>query len=176
MEQDSDVQDPKYADFYGPALPDDSTPDDAWMRNWLARCSELVDKYKPQIVYFDWWTGERDICRAYLKKFMAYYYDRAAQWKETVVVNTKDHAYVPGTAVMDVERGGLPDIDERFWQTDTSISWGSWCYVQNDSYKDARLLLHTLIDTVSKNGTLLLNIGPKSDGALPEESEKALLG
>jgi alpha-L-fucosidase len=174
MKFDSDVKDPKFADFYGPAMPDDTAPDDEFLRNWLARSCELVDKYKPRVVYFDWWIGEKPVFQPYVKKFAAYYYNRAAEWKQGVVLCTKDKAYVPDTSVMDMERGGLTGINERTWQTDTSISWGSWGYLKEDHFKDAGLILKTLIDAVSKNGNLLLNVGPKPDGTLPKETEQIL--
>ena len=170
----SDVQDPKYADFYGPAAEDYSNPSEDYVRNWLARSCELVDKYHPQLVYFDWWIGETPAFEPYLKKFAAYYYDRAAEWGEGVVLNTKDKAFVPGTAVQDVEKGKLPGINPVAWQTDTSVSWKSWAFLKNDQLKDAGYLIRTLIDTVSKNGNLLLDIGPASDGTIPEGQERVL--
>ena len=171
---DSDVRDPKYQDFYGPAVDDDSSPNDEYLRNWLARSCEIVDKYRPRIMYFDWWVGERTVFAPYLRKFMAYYYNRAVEWKKEVVLCTKDKAYVPGTAVQDVEKGGLPDISSRAWQTDTSISWKSWAYLKDDSLKDTGFLIRTLINAVSKNGNLLLDVGPKPDGTIPEDQEKIL--
>jgi len=175
MKFDSDVQDPKYADFYGPAQPDNTSPDDEYLSNWLARSSELVDKYHPQLMYFDWWIGEKPVFDPYLRKFTAYYYDRAAEWKEGVVLNTKDKAFVPGTSIQDVEKGKLPGINPAPWQTDTSISWKSWAYLKDDSLKDAGYLIRSLIDTVSRNGNLLLDIGPKPDGTIPEEQEMILM-
>ncbi|HJT24456.1 MAG TPA: alpha-L-fucosidase, partial [bacterium] len=123
---DSDVQDPRYSDFYGPAAEDYSTPSEDYCRNWLARSCELVDKYHPQLLYFDWWIGETPAFQPYLKKFAAYYYDRASEWNQGVVLNTKDKAFVPGTAVQDVEKGKLPGVNPVPWQTDTSVSWKSW--------------------------------------------------
>jgi alpha-L-fucosidase len=172
---DSDVRDPQYADFYGPAAEDYSAPSEDYVRNWLARSCELVDKYHPQLIYFDWWIGEQPAFTPYLKKFAAYYYDRAAEWGEGVVLNTKDKAFVPGTAVQDVEKGKLPGINPVPWQTDTSVSWKSWAYLKDDQLKDAGFLIRSLIDTVSRNGNLLLDIGPKPDGTLPEDQVKILL-
>ncbi len=172
---DSDVKDPKNFDFYGPAEEDYSTPSEEYLRNWLARSCELVDKYKPQIMYFDWWVGEKPEFAPYLRKFMAYYYNRGAEWKQGVVLNTKDKAFVPGTAVQDVEKGKLPGINPVAWQTDTSVSWRSWAYLKDDQLKDSGYLIRTLIDAVSKNGNLLLDIGPKPDGTIPEAQEKVLL-
>ena len=174
MKFDSDVQDPKYSDFYGPAEPDDSAPSEEYLRNWLARSCEIVDKYKPQVIYFDWWIGEKPQFKPYVLQFAAYYYDRASEWKKGVVLNLKDKAYIPGASVMDLERGSLKGINPNFWQTDTSLSWGSWGYLKDDHFKPPGSVLDTLIDTVSKNGNLLLNVGPKPDGTLPEEAAGVL--
>ncbi|MBV9483100.1 MAG: alpha-L-fucosidase [Acidobacteria bacterium] len=74
-----------------------------------------------------------------------------------------------------VERGQLGDIRPLYWQTDTSVSDKSWGYIQNDTFKSAEFVVHQLIDIVSKNGNLLLNIGPKSDGTIPDEVRWVLL-
>ena len=61
-----------------------------------------------------------------------------------------------------------------YWQTDTSISNKSWGYIKDDTFKSPEFVVHQLIDIVSKNGNLLLNIGPRSDGTIPEEVQKVL--
>jgi alpha-L-fucosidase len=68
----------------------------------------------------------------------------------------------------------LPGIHSEYWQTDTSISNKSWGYIQDDIFKTPDLIVHELIDIVSKNGNLLLNVGPRSDGTIPEEVQKIL--
>lgn len=140
---------------------------------WLARTCEIVDKYRPKIIYFDWWIENRPF-KPYLKKFAAYYYNRALEWGEQVAINYKNDAYAPGTAVFDLERGQMSGIGPRFWQTDTSLSKWSWGYIQKNYYKTPLDIVCNLVDIVSKNGTLLLNVGPKPDGTIPEE-EKAIL-
>ena len=62
-----------------------------------------------------------------------------------------------------------------YWQTDTSVSNKSWGYIKNDTFKSPEFVVHQLIDIVSKNGNLLLNIGPSSDGTIPEEVQQVLL-
>ncbi len=172
----SDVQDSRYADFYGPAQSDNTGPDEAYLRNWLARFSEMVDKYHPQIVGdMDWWIGLRPPFMPYLCKFSAFYYDRAAQWKKGVVITAKDKTFVSGAAIQDVEKGSLPEINPAPWQTDTTISLGSWAYLKDEHYKKADLLVRKLVDIVSKNGNLLLDIGPKPDGTIPKGEEDVLL-
>ena len=78
-------------------------------------------------------------------------------------------------ATLDIERGKLDTLRLLPWQTDTSISIHSWGYVEHDEYRSAKSLIHQLVDTVAKNGNLLLNVGPKSDGTIPEEARTVLL-
>ena len=78
------------------------------------------------------------------------------------------------SAVLDMERGQLGDIRPLYWQTDTSVSNKSWGYIKNDTFKSPQFIVHQLIDIVSKNGNLLLNIGPRSDGTIPEEVQAVL--
>ncbi|MBN1877061.1 MAG: alpha-L-fucosidase [Anaerolineae bacterium] len=179
---DSDVQDPLYADFYGPAQPHDAEwksldwqprPHAQYLDDWLARTCELVDKYHPQLVWFDWWI-EQTVFKPYLQKFAAYYYNRGIEWGKGVAINYKNDAFPPETAVYDIERGQLKDINPRFWQTDTSVSKNSWGYITHHDYKTAGDIVGDLVDIVSKNGALLLNIGPRPDGTIPEP-EVALL-
>ncbi len=174
MQFDSDVQDPRYAGLYGPAQPRDTQPHEAFLEDWLARTCELVDKYQPQLVWFDWWI-EQPAFAPYLQRFAAYYYNRGAQWQRGVAINYKHGAFPDGTAVYDVERGQLADTRPIFWQTDTSISKNSWGYVQDQNYKTATALIGDLVDIVSKNGAMLLNIGPRPDGVIPEPEQEILL-
>ncbi len=96
-----------------------------YLDDWLARTCELVDKYRPQLVWFDWWIEQK--CFApYLKTFASYYYNRSAQWNEGVAINDKHQAYPDGAAVLDIERGQLKDIRPLLWQNDTSVSKNSW--------------------------------------------------
>ena len=174
MQFNSDVRDPKYYDFYGPAKPSDTQPDEEFLIDWLRRACELVDKYKPQIFWFDWWI-EQPAFEPYLRFFAAYYYNRAFEWDTGVVINYKHDAFPEGMAVLDIERGGLDNIRQDFWQTDTSICRKSWGYIKDHDYKSADSIIDNLVDIVSKNGCLLLNIAPKPDGTIPEEQKKILL-
>lgn len=176
MTFDSDVRDPRYAGLYGPAQPRDILqPNEQFLEDWLVRSCELVDKYRPQLVWFDWWI-EQPAFAPYLQQFAAYYYNRAAQWRRGVAINHKYDAFPEGAAVFDVERGQLAAIRPRFWQTDTSVAKTSWGYVEGQDYKTVGDLVGDLVDIVSKNGALLLNIGPRADGTIPEAEEELLLG
>jgi alpha-L-fucosidase len=170
----SDVTSPELAEFYGPAKPEHTPPDAAWMEDWLVRCIELADNYQPNIFYFDWWI-EQPAAKNYLRQFAAHYYNRAVEWNQSVAINYKHDAYAPGTAVFDVERGQMAELQPTFWQTDTALAKNSWCYVDGMQYKNAEWIVTDLIDIVSKNGTLLLNVGPRADGTIPEEDQSILL-
>lgn len=174
MQFDSDVQDPRYAGLYAPAQPRTTEPHEAFLDDWLARTCELVDKYQPQLIWFDWWI-EQPAFAPYLQRFAAYYYNRGAQWGRGVAINYKHSAFPQGAAVYDVERGQLTDMRPLFWQTDTSISKNSWGYVHHQEYKTSTTLIHDLVDIVSKNGAMLLNIGPRPDGTIPEPEQEILL-
>jgi alpha-L-fucosidase len=169
----SDVQDPRYAGLYGPARSSHERPEREFMEDWLARMVELIDKYQPQLIWFDWWIEQKAL-EPYLKQFAAYYYNRASEWGKGVAVNYKFEAFAPGTAVYDIERGQLAGIPPFFWQNDTSVSKNSWGYIQNHDYKTATDLVGDLVDVVSKNGALLLNIGPRPDGTIPQEEQELL--
>src|SRR5215475_14382909 len=183
----SDVNDPQYAAFYGPAhiwlmapqgIPlnaDFTYVSSAWADDWLARSAELVQKYHPDIVYFDWWIGQASI-RPNLTRFTAFYYNSSLKYGDHVgVINYKDYAMQEHSAVLDLERGQLGDIRPLYWQTDTSISNKSWGYIKDDTFKSPEFVVDQLIDIVSKNGNLLLNIGPRSDGTIPEQIQQVLL-
>jgi len=184
----SDVKDPRYSDFYGPAESDGKphgNPDDdrdeladkptkAYLDDWLARSAEIVDKYNPDLVWFDWWIG-RPAFRPYLKQFAAFYYDHNAAKHEGAVINYKYDAYPEKAAVLDIERGQEGDIRPLYWQTDTSISNKSWGYIENDTFKTPEFILGMLVDIVSKNGALLLNIGPDKEGVIPQQAQDILL-
>jgi alpha-L-fucosidase len=193
MKFDSDVRDPRYAGLYGPAepmaLPGENDakepdpehlegwlpPDKAFLDDWLARSTELVDKYHPDFLYFDWWIGQPAF-QPYLKRFAAYYYTQSANRGHGVVLTYKEHAFPENAAVLDIERGKLDALRLLPWQTDTSVSIHSWGYVKNDEYRDAKSLIDELVDVVSKNGNLLLNVGPEADGTIPEQARATLLG
>ena len=183
----SDVNDPKYASLYGPAhqwmdpggdehgLNNDWTyVSDAWARDWLARSTELVEKYHPDIVYYDWWIGQPNLRHA-VTEFAAFYYNYATAHGYTGVIDFKDYSLNWKAGVRDFERGQQDHIVADHWQTDTSISDKSWGYIEHDTFKSPQFLIDQLIDIVSKNGNLLLNFGPKSDGTIPDEIRGRLL-
>ncbi len=187
---DSDVNDEEYRDFYGPAVYCKEfhsgdlhryTADtyslgasQEWLEDWLVRTCELIDKYQPLVLYFDWWIHNHSF-KPYLKKLAAYYYNRAEEWGKEVTINYKHEAFPPNVATFDVERGALSGISPLYWQTDTAIGKCSWGYRTDNEYKSARQVICDLVDIVSKNGNLLINIGPKPDGTITDEETQVLL-
>ena len=169
----SDVTDPASVDLFGPASREETQPSRAFLDDWLVRCCEIVDKYRPELVWFDWWI-EQPAFEPYLRLFAAYYYNRASEWSREVAINFKWDAFPPGTAVFDVERGQLAKTRTDFWQTDTSVAKTSWSHVEPQHYKDVADIVRDLVDIVAKNGALLLNIGPKADGTIPDEEVRML--
>ncbi len=171
---DSDVLAAQTQDFYGPAQREETAPHERFLEDWLLRTVEIIDRYRPQVLWFDWWI-EHPAFKPYLAKLAAYYYNRAAAWGRQVVINYKWDAFAQGSAVYDIERGTMRDIRPTVWQNDTSVSKSAWSWVQNHDYKTAQDLITELADVVSKNGVLLLNVGPKADGTIPEAEQELLL-
>ncbi|TSA37862.1 MAG: alpha-L-fucosidase [Porphyromonadaceae bacterium] len=171
---ESDVMDPQYADFYGPAREENETMSPEFMNDWLLRSVELVDKYQPQLFWFDWWI-EQPALEPYRKSFAAYYYNKGLEWNKGVAINYKNSSFPDGTAVYDIERGSSKAGKKYPWQTDTSIGKKSWGYIPGEENKSPNELIDELVDIVSKNGNLLLNIGPRPDGTITREQQDVLL-
>ena len=172
---DSDVRDPDYFDFYGPAQRAETAPNELFLEDWLLRTVEIIDKYRPQVLWFDWWI-EQPAFEPYLRRLAAYYYNRAHEWGRQVVINYKWDAFAKGSAVYDIERGTMGGVHPEVWQNDTAVSKSAWCYVADHVYKKLPDLIAELADVVAKNGVLLLNIGPKADGTIPAEEQELLEG
>ena len=125
-------------------------------------------------MYFDWWIGQPSV-RADLTRFAAFFYNTSLKYGDRVgVINYKDFAIQEHSAVLDLERGQLGEIRPLYWQTDTSVSNKSWGNIKDDTFKSPQFVVHQLTDIVSKNGNLLLNIGPRSDGTIPDEVQQVL--
>ncbi len=183
FDYESDVADDLTPDdLYWPAeynndhmdLFSEPAPSQEFMEDWLLRSCELVDNYRPNMFYFDWWI-QHSAAKPYIKKFAAYYYNRAEEWGKEVTICYKHDAYQFGTALVDLERGKFSTIQPFFWQTDTAIARNSWCYTENNDFRPAEALICELVDIVSKNGALLLNVGPKADGLISDEDRSILL-
>ena len=191
--EDCDTSNPRYAGLYGPLHNQDwakqkpqtgemlqewwaqDKPSREFLDKWLGKIYELIDKYQPDMLYFDF--GIRGVPEKYRRDFLAYYYNKEEEWGKEVAVTYKWHDLVSGTAVVDLELGRMGELTYHDWITDTSVDdHGAWSYVQEAGFKPVRTLVHNLIDNVSKNGYLLLNVGPRSNGEIPEQAKECLIG
>jgi alpha-L-fucosidase len=148
-----------------------------FVRNWFRRCKDLIDRYRPDLVYFD--NFDLPLGQAGLD-IAAHYYNSSLQWSEgklDVVLTTKELAeYRRGAVVEDVERGYRGGMEDKVWQTDTCI--GEWHYKKEIydqmGYMSAIKVVNRLCDVVSKNGNLLLSIPMKGDGTI-DSQERAIV-
>ncbi len=180
---DSDIKEPlNRGDFYWPSLQEQPDQDDLYanpypseefLDDWLIRTCEIIDKYQPKLLYFDWWI-QHDGYKKHLLKIAAYYYNRGIQLGYPTAICYKHDAMAFGTGIVDMERGKFAQVQPFYWQTDTSVAYDSWCYTNTLHYKSSYEILCSLIDVVSKNGNLLLNICPKANGSIPEEDKQIL--
>ena len=169
---------PKYAGLYGPYQKEGETdPPQEFKDLWFKRTSEIIDKYKLDIIWFDFAWDRPEYAEEHLK-LTTYYYNKGIEWDKEVVLQGKNLKYesLPeGAYVHDKERSKSAEIRKFFWQTDTSIGKNSWGYINNWISKETNTIVDDLVDIVSKNGSLLLNVGPKSDGTIPDDQKKVLL-
>ncbi|MGW4212427.1 alpha-L-fucosidase [Lentzea sp. NPDC004789] len=140
---------------------------------WYDKLKEIVDGFQPDILWQDFNLSAVD--EAQRLNFLAYYYNKAVAWNKEVVATYKDGFNNRGE-VFDFERGGPGDLQSPYWLTDDSISSSSWCYTVGIGYYSLNAMLHSLIDRVSKNGNMVLNIAPMADGTIPAEQRTILLG
>jgi alpha-L-fucosidase len=177
-----DGSDPKNADLYGPEndegmdwayLPKNAS--ESWRKTWYQRTKDLIDSYRPDLLYFDGGIPYKDVGL----DLLAHYYNENMRWHDgrlEAVMNLKktkvSGAYREGMCVQDLERSKLEGIKPEPWQTDTSI--GPWFCRRDGKYESPNSIINMLVDIVSKNGNLLLNIPLAADGALDAESEGLL--
>jgi alpha-L-fucosidase len=173
MKYPSDVQDMSLS-IYGTRSPDGNrAPDEKFMREWSTHLYELVNYYQPSMIFFDGTPADKFFKPAFTQ-FAAHYYNSALDWGKEVGINYKI-GFPSDIAIYDVERGKLKGIRRYPWQSDSSVGKRSWSYVEGEEYKNAEQMVHDLVDIVSKNGTFLLNIGPKADGTIPDKVKETLL-
>lgn len=169
-----DTVDPRYAGLYGQPHPPDQPASQEFIEDWYNRTTDLIDRFEPDLLWFDFGWGKKEF-HPWHPRVTSYYYNRALEWDREVVLNYK-WWFPEGAAVFDIERGKLNELREEYWQTDTSISYKTWSYAENDDFKSVTTIVHDLVDIVSKNGNLLLNVGPRADGTICSGAEKRLTG
>jgi len=182
-----DGNDPAYADFYHEKHDDTDlrqplNPSEKWRREWAERMKDLIDNYDPDHLYFDGaipFQGD-DKARTGLE-VIAYHYNHSIdvhggnQEGVMCIKDIPDHGtYIEGVATLDMEGGHSDKVLESPWQTDASI--GPWGYYAGAKYLPVAVLVRKLVEIVSRNGNLLLNVPPRADGTLDQETEDILAG
>lgn len=178
----ADLYDPAWAEFYHVA---DRGPQamTRFLSDWTARNFELIDKYQPDLIYFDNGVNLR-VLDPLKQRVAAYYYNRAHSWGKDVSITTKWVAYAPDNddshqvgAVIDFEKVGSRSpggIRPGPWIVDDTLG-STWGYTEGMKIAPAGAILGKLIDTVSKGGFYLLNIAPRADGTIPQDQQAVLL-
>jgi alpha-L-fucosidase len=179
----ADLYDPKWADFYHVADRSDAACE-KFLVDWYARTIELVDKYQPDLLWFDNGVDIRYLDPLKLR-VAAYYYNRAREWGKDVSITTKKAAYAPSNrnteqigSIIDFEKVGVRSpagIRPGVWHVDEPIG-ATWGYTSDMHVSGAGPIIAKLVDTVSKNGNFTLNISPRADGTIPPEQQDTLLG
>ena len=154
MPPESDDEELKY--LYG------RIEESKWLEEiWYEKLKEVIDNYSPDIIWFDAWLDK--IPEEYRMRYLSYYYKEGAKRDQEVVTTFKQNDFPDDVAVFNIEKGGKTEISDEVWQSDDTISLGSWSYTETLKIKPVSMVVHGLIDIVSKNGVLLLNISPKAD-------------
>lgn len=178
-----DGNDPAYADFYHANQEHIIPGEDAgkmaqWMtgnqkfqRYWLDCVKEMIDRFHPALLYSD--SGlpfEEEGYQRGLDAVAYLYNDSVMQNGENRAVYTQKNRspeiYRVGT--LDIEKSQLPGIQSAPWQTDTCI--GNWFYDAKQAYKRPEQIIEMLVDIISKNGTMLLNVLQRPDGTIDDEA------
>jgi alpha-L-fucosidase len=167
-----DGNDPAYEDFYHPNKDDKDdwyTTNPWWHSRWYARIKDALDKYHPDLLYSDGGVPFGEVGLS----IIAHLYNTSEKHhngRNMAVYNQKDtNPDVYRVGVLDIERGQRSDIAEHPWQTDTCV--GGWFYDNRIVYKTPGHVIEMLIDIVSKNGNLLLNLPQRPDGTLDEQCQ-----
>lgn len=177
-DNEADVYVPENEIFYGPALPLETNrympyrfPDKLFCTTWRKKVEEVVDKYNPDVLYFDSRTFIIDEEERY--KMAEHYYNKAGACNGIITYKQED--FPENIGVYDLERGVFSDPKPYVWQSDDRLEDNiTWCMVQDPKYRSATSVIHQLCDIVSKNGNLLLNVGPYADGSFHPEAIRQL--
>ncbi|GJM62495.1 alpha-L-fucosidase [Persicobacter diffluens] len=139
---------------------------------WLDQVNEVVDKYSPDIIWYDSWLNL--IPEKYRMEMAAHHFNNGLKNGKEVVLCHKQEDLPLNMSVLDIEQGGKKDIYPLPWMTDITLGDTRWMYVEGHPYKPASLVLRNMIDVWSKNGIVLLNVSPRADGVINKEQRGIL--
>lgn len=148
-------------------------PENFYRPIWFEALREVIDKYSPDVIWFDAWLDM--IPEQYLYEFAQYYINDARSKGKDVAICRKQSDLPLDVSIENLEKSRKQNIEPRLWMTDETISTDSWSYTEDMELKKAKDLIDVLIDVVSKNGVLLLNLSPMADGTIPVEQREILL-
>ncbi|MBK9390109.1 MAG: alpha-L-fucosidase [Bacteroidetes bacterium] len=164
-----DGADPEFQDLYHKKTADNDmgwlTTDSANQQEWLSSITEVIDMYKPDLLYSDSEMPFGSVGRTMVSHF--YNQDITKNNGSLEAVYTCKHFGSEGRWVSDIERGAMDSISPYPWQTDTSI--GDWYYRTGQKYMTGLQVIQMLVDIVSKNGNLLLNVVQTPEGDLEQD-------
>ncbi|WP_308042693.1 alpha-L-fucosidase [Micromonospora sp. PLK6-60] len=153
---------------------------------WFDKQREVIDQAQPDMIWNDFALNSPGYCHGdpgpcavseqQRLNYLAYYFNKGREWNKEVVTTYKhfDGGFHNASAVEDYERGGPADIVRPYWLTDDAISSSSWSYTQGIGYYSSQQMLHALVDRVSKNGNMLLNVSPTVEGEIPQGQRDVL--
>jgi len=168
-----DGANPQNADLYTEMHAPKAPPSQHFQDTWLAMVDEVLNKYQPDLIWFDF-EFFAVITPEYEQKLFAAAYDWAAQNNRTIGVCQKSRDIHQYTSILDFERGREDRLTPYPWLTDSAA--GEWFHQKSAPYKSVDTLVGMLVDIVSKNGCLLLDVGPAADGTIPPKARERLLG
>lgn len=147
---------------------------DAFLNEWQLRTMEIIDKYHPDLIYFDNGINYRSL-DPWKLRLARYYYNSAYQWKKEVSIQSKSRAYLAGS-IIDFERESRAPRKPygHYWQVDDPIG-NKFGYIEGLKLQNADGIIRNLVDNVACGGNLCLNVSPKSDGTIPEGQQQILL-
>ncbi len=158
---------PEYAKMYGCMMPHEE-----WLKMWQDKCNEVVDKYHPDIIYFDAWMDQ--IPEPYKCNFLQHYFNDASSRNQEVIVTYKNKDFPREIGMLDHEVSSPNHLDSLPWLCDYTIGSGyhySWGYVEGMILRSPKEIVHKLVEVVSNNGQLLLNMSPMADGTFPQNQK-----
>ncbi|ADV49761.1 Alpha-L-fucosidase [Cellulophaga algicola DSM 14237] len=139
---------------------------------WLDQVNEVVDKYHPDILWYDSWLNL--IPEDKRMEMAAHHFNNGLKQNKEVVTAHKQDDLPLDYSVLDFEQGGRRDIHPLPWLTDITLGESKWMYVEGHPYKTADLVVRNMIDVWSKNGIVLLNVSPRADGVINQEQRNIL--
>lgn len=174
-----DLTDPQHQDLYWNELGGARYQD--FLSEWQAKVREVVDKYRPDVLWFDGGSFREGDSEKIVLNLLAHYHGRASAWGKPVEVLNK----LPVTGRFNFPREyGILTFEEGRdrlrrvewpWIDDMKISDRAWCYIEGQKYKSANEIIDGLVDRVARGGGLLLNFSPKADGTVPPAQKEIML-